>query len=609
MKTIALLLVLATASAADAPGPPETPSLVDTAALGREAGRSGGMIEMLIAGPKDLKLLGVYGYARLVGYNETFELAPDILEAIEVEEGRRFTLRLRRGHKWSDGAPFTSEDFRYYWEDVANNPALSPAGPPRALTVFGASPKVEIVDERTIRYSWPRPNPLFLNALAAAQPLEIYRPAHYLKRYHARYADPALLDELAKARGLPGWAALHNRLDDLGRGGNVDLPRLDPWINVTAPPAQRFIARRNPYFHRVDGAGRQLPYIDALALTVSSPSLIAARAGAGEADLQARGLSFADAAFLKQAEKKGGFRTLLWPGGKGAHLALYPNLNANDAAWRALFRDRRFRQALSLSIDRGLINQALYFGLALEAANAVLPESPLYELALGQAFARYDPAEANRLLDDIGLGRRNADGVRLLPDGREAAIIVETAGESSEQIDALEFVGEGFRAAGLQLYVKSSQREILRNRVYSGAALMSVWSGLENGAPTPAMSPAELAPTVQDSFLWPQWGLHYETSGQRGSPPDLAAARTLLDLFGHWLDAADDGARRVAWRRMLALHAEEAFSIGVVAGVPQPVVVSRRLRNVPESALYLWDPGGEFGVHRPDLFFFAEETR
>jgi peptide/nickel transport system substrate-binding protein len=61
----------------------------------------------------------VYGYARLVGYNEDLELVPDILKDVEVEDGRIFTFHLREGHKWSDGEPFTSEDFRYWWENVA----------------------------------------------------------------------------------------------------------------------------------------------------------------------------------------------------------------------------------------------------------------------------------------------------------------------------------------------------------------------------------------------------------------------------------------------------------------------------------------------------------
>ena len=92
-------------------------------------GKHGGDIRMLVTRDKDVRLLIVYGYARLVGYDEKLDVEPDILEWLEVEDGRIFTMMLRDGHRWSDGAPFTTEDFRYYWEDVANNEELRPVGP------------------------------------------------------------------------------------------------------------------------------------------------------------------------------------------------------------------------------------------------------------------------------------------------------------------------------------------------------------------------------------------------------------------------------------------------------------------------------------------------
>ena len=98
----------------------------------REPGAYGGDLRMLMAKAKDIRMMTVYGYARLIGYNRDLELVPDILESIDVEEGRIFTMHLRVGHKWSDGEPFTSEDFRYYWENVVNNETISPFGVPKA---------------------------------------------------------------------------------------------------------------------------------------------------------------------------------------------------------------------------------------------------------------------------------------------------------------------------------------------------------------------------------------------------------------------------------------------------------------------------------------------
>lgn len=92
---------------------PTAPSVV-TLSGERQAGKHGGELRTLIGRSRDVRLLVVYGYARLVGYTENFEIVPDILESIDIEDGRIFTLHLRPGHKWSDGEPFASEDFRYW---------------------------------------------------------------------------------------------------------------------------------------------------------------------------------------------------------------------------------------------------------------------------------------------------------------------------------------------------------------------------------------------------------------------------------------------------------------------------------------------------------------
>ena len=210
-----------------------------------------------------------------------FNLVPDILKAVEIEEGRVFTMHLREGHRWSDGAPFTSEDFRYWWEDVATNQQLSPMGPPIELQVDGEWPQVEILDERTVRYSWSKPNPFFLPALAAAAPLFIYRPAHYLKQFHERYADPDELARLVEADRARDWAQLHGRRDRMYRFDNPDQPTLQPWMLQNAPPADRFVAVRNPYFHRVDQQGQQLPYIDRVLLEVVDTKLIPVKTASG----------------------------------------------------------------------------------------------------------------------------------------------------------------------------------------------------------------------------------------------------------------------------------------------------------------------------------------
>jgi peptide/nickel transport system substrate-binding protein len=583
---------------------PEQPLVVDLAARGRQPGAHGGTIRTLIGGAKDVRLAVVYGYARLVGYDESFTLQPDILLDVAVQDERVFTLTLREGHRWSDGAPFTAEDFRYWWEDVALNPELSPAGPPALMLADGARPSFEVLSPTQVRYSWDAPNARFLPALAGARPPFIYRPSRYMKDFHADYADPDALAAKLADSGARNWAALHNRNDDMYRFDDPLLPTLQPWVNTTPRNGQRYVLRRNPFYHRMDEAGRQLPYVDAIDMTVAAGGLIPAKTNRGEVDLQARGLALSDAPVLKRGEELGGYVTNFWRSGYGSEIALYPNLNYEDPVWREVLRDVRVRRALSLAINRQAINKSLFFGLATPAAMAAQPESPLYEPAHADAWAAHDPAQAAALLDDAGLAM-GPDGMRRLPDGRLMEVVVETAGERRIELDALELVTEMWAEVGVKLVYRPLDRDILRNRVYTGASMMPVWFGWNLGVPVPSAAPTELAPVDQSTFSWPKWGQYFQTKGEVGEPVDMPEAHRLLALFEQWSGADNEDARADAWTQMLAIHADQVFGIGLVSGSPQPVVAAANLRNFPDKAVYAWEPGAHFGVYRLDEAFFA----
>ena len=211
------------------------------------------------------------------------------------------------------------------------------------------------------------------------------------------YADADRLAKLVKKSGRRNWAALHNRRDNQYKNDNPKLPTLQPWGLKTKPPAQRFLFARNPYYHRVDQTGRQLPYADRVAMAVAAAGVIPLKTGAGESDLQARGIAFNNYTFLKEAEKRENFKVRLWQTAKGAHLTLCPNMNARDDVWRSLIRQVEFRRALSLAINRHEINQVIYYGLAIEGQNTVLPASPLYKREYRDAWAAFDLKKANAL--------------------------------------------------------------------------------------------------------------------------------------------------------------------------------------------------------------------
>ena len=79
-----------------------------------------------------------------------------------------------------------------------------------------------------------------------------------------------------------------------------------------------------------------------------------------------------------------------------------------------------------------------------------------------------------------------------------------------------------------------------------------------------------------------------------------------MTVFRRTLESAIviDAPHERAWHAMLELHVQQQFTIGVVSGVPQPVVARRTLVNVPDKGFYNWDPGAFFGIYRPETFWF-----
>ena len=236
-----------------------------------------------------------------------------------------------------------------------------------------------------------------------------------------------------------------------------------------------------PIFTGSTGNGRQLPYIDRLVFIIADSKIVAAKAGVGETDLQGRYLRFTDFTFLKRGEARGRHRVYQWQTAVGAQIALYPNLNHKDPVWRKLFGDVRFRRALSLGIDRREINRVHVLragrgGRQTRCCRAARCFRPEYR----KAWARFDPARANALLDEIGLTHRDSEGYRLLPDGRPLEIIVEAASEGSEYTDAMRLIQDSWRRIGVRLFQKNTRaRDVSAAAFYAGLTHIAMWTGMD----------------------------------------------------------------------------------------------------------------------------------
>ena len=201
---------------------------------------------------------------------------------------------------------------------------------------------------------------------------------------------------------------------------------------------------------------------------------------------------------------------MLWESGSGSQLALYPNLNAKDETWRKLMRDVRFRRALSLGIDRDELNEVVYIGLAKPSDNTIMPRSALFKPEYATKWANHDPKQANKLLDEIGLDKRSDDGIRLLPDGRPATIIIEHTSEETDEADAMYLVADHWKKVGIKLLFKPQTAENFRLRTFSGEAIMTAYAGVTTAVPTVDTSPKEFAPVMQGGLQWSRWGMFVE---------------------------------------------------------------------------------------------------
>ena len=159
------------------------------------------------------------------------------------------------------------------------------------------------------------------------------------------------------------------------------------------------------------------------------------------------------------------------------------------------------------------------------------------------------------------------------PTAGPMEIIVETAGESTEEVDVLELIADSWRKIGVKLFTKPSQLEVLRNRIYAGQTMMAIAKGVDNGIPTADMAPTEFVPIDQNQYQWPKWGQFYQTGGTAGEEPDMPQPKELMDLMTEWRTAKDTAGPR----RCLAPHprhpCRQVFTIGLINGTLQPVVV------------------------------------
>ena len=581
---------------------PDDPAVVHTV---EEIGQYGGRWTF---GIPTQSQLGVYSYATYdfaARWNRPGnEIIPNVLKGWEFSaDGKTATLSLRRGMKWSDGHPFTSDDILHWFEDITGNDELSPRKP-GWLLVGGELPTAAKIDDNTLRLTFAAPPGLLLNNFATTAG-NIFAPKHYLQQFHPDYAEAAKVQAAAKEAGFEDWTQLFRNKFNWYFAQNMDYPVLNAWVVKTplADSPTLTVYERNPYYWKVDQEGNQLPYLDEVAVSLTTTvETLNLKAMAGEFDFQMRYLSPANFTLFYENQDRGDFRILQWPSGIGSDAALFFNLSTPDEPLQELFLDVRFRRALSLAIDRDEINQLVFDGQGQPRQATVVELSPLYKPEYASAYAQHDPEEANRLLDDIGLTRRDSDGYRMRRDGKTLTVLLDSPGEKTTTIDSIELVIEYWGNVGIKAAANHTERSAYRARRNANETQINVW---EMGFMVYPSNPIFLIPVSASSEFGTEIGRWYVTNGAEGQEPP-AAMQEALRTFDQIQATPDPATKNQLYDRILQLQAENLWVLGMVGGLKETLIVKNHLRNVPDESIFDSLVGRYIGLTGPEQYFIRQ---
>jgi len=536
----------------------------------------------------------------------SISLVPYACSGFEInEDASEFTWYLRKGIKWSDGEPLTTEDVRWWYEDLVLEGVIP-------LDIIwkpgGQDMVIEIVDDFTFKTVFAAPNPITPTWLASTEGLTSGRgpnfcdPAHYMQQFHAKYADKDELDKKVKDAGLSDWK------DFLGAWApatsmftNPDRPVIIAWQTKVPPPATRYLMERNPYFWQVDPAGNQLPYIDQVAMDLfENRETFVFKILNGEVDIQGRHVSSADYTLLKEGEEKGGYRVEAWLNPDGVGYAVNASYGIeDDPVMYALLNDVNFRRALSVAIDREEIVDLAYDGLMKPRQASAAPGTPEYDAEWEKSYAQYDPDMANQLLDELGLDQRDSEGFRLRPDGQTLTLLLEYIEgiAMTGTPDQHELVKEDWEAVGIKVVMRSVSRELQEEHWLANLLPLSVWAGgyaIGFGMHGPAVNPP--------GALYSQW---YLSDGEEGTkPPDDHPWWAIPALWDQITVEPDPDKAQELWLQIRDIHKEQLWSIGVAGLGPAPYVVKNNVGNFP-SGLIDSNTFRNIGLARPQQFFFT----
>ncbi|MCC6178573.1 MAG: ABC transporter substrate-binding protein [Chloroflexi bacterium] len=588
-----------------------------------EVGKYGGMWRRGFTGPGDYwnGFRSGSGPDHMLFWDYTGEkIVPNIAKGFDLQDdGKTTVLHLRKGMKWSDGQPFTADDFVFWYEDMLLNKELNPTIS-ASFTINGKPGKVEKVDETTVKFVFPDPYYFFPNMLAGstvisapsflADPTGVSccAPAHYLKQFLPKYAGEDKIGQIAKDAGFDNWLLLFKAKASWAL--NPEVPTITPWKTVQPINTPVWTLERNPYSIWVDTDGNQLPYMDKIQLTLAENlEVLNLRAVAGEFDMQERHLDIGKLPVFIENQQKGNYKLVLDTADFGADCGLKFNLSFEaDPEIGKWFRTVDFRRALALGIDRDQVNETFWLGTG-TPGSFVPRDSNKYNPGpeYRTRWATFDPKKAAEMLDKLGLDKKDSEGYRLRTDnGQRLRIELQTFGGQFVQFTRIgEMIREHWKKIGIDLTVNEVERTLGQRRNIANENQMYAWQN--DGSEHLFTFPSHVFPFQSidgNGALYADW---FQSNGEKGKepPPELASLKTVYSNFRKAFGVPEAEQIKLG-KEIWAIAADEVYTIGVVglgAAVGGVRIFKNNLGNIPERE-YSSPDGKTPAISRTMTFYF-----
>jgi len=567
-------------------------------------GKYGGTLDVLSnateAGTSDF--LSVR-HVNLVRYSDDLQtIVPNIAKGWDWNDDfTQLTFFLRKGHRWSDGAPFTADDVKFWYDELALDPKIMEK--PKDYVLVGGEPMtVDVIDPQTVRFNLPAPKPGLLSHFATSF-AQGFQPKHFLGQFHPDVNADA--DALAQAAGFENGLAvikayfgnsdwtdtpvpLLNSPDRVANLPADTMPTLESHITVSdTTEGRHYVA--NPYFHIVDTQGNQLPYISEQdEIYANDNEIRILKLINAEADYKSQSLQLPSAPLLLEHQESGDYTIDLRPEITLANVSF--NVTHENLEKRKVFGDLRFRQAMSIALNRDEINEVGFLGQGIPKQYVGFSPSPSFLDPKWESYMiQYDPEAANSLLDAIGMKDIDGDGMRELPNGEKLILNMQfaTQGVAGEVV---ELVCQNWSEVGIQCTVKEVTPDEYRSSQSSNNLDVGSWRKSQPMAIV--LGNNELwVPPFENYFghrTGMLWAEYVDSKGASGVKPPAYVTQLIDDINAFQSTMAGTAESDELGARMVENMVGNLLFIGTVQA-PAPIYHRNALKNFPSFKTHSYE--------------------